>query len=366
MTATDQGPDKIPLTGGAGSHTDHKPVHTLVTGGGGFLGRYIVEQLLRRGDHVTVFARGNYPELTAKGARLVRGDLRDLDAIVHACSGIQVVYHVAARAGLWGPWDDFYGVNVIGTENVIAACQINGVKRLVFTSSPSVIFDGHAQEGLNEDAPYPKHYESPYPATKALAEQMVRSAHSETLMTVSLRPHLIFGPRDTHLLPALISRARRGLVPQVGNGTNKVDLTYVEDAAYAHLLAADALYTGSPAVGATGDGRVYFITQGEPVILWEWIRDFLQRLDLPPIRLRLPLRIARGAGALMAASYRVLRLSGEPPLTPFLASELAQSHYYDITRARRDLGYAPQFTMAEATERTIAWMRQHMELTAQY
>jgi len=332
--------------------------YALVTGGGGFLGRYIVEQLLRRGDRVTVFARGNYPELVAQGVHLVRGDLRDRDAIVHACQGAQIVYHVAAKAGLWGPWDDFYTVNVIGTENVIAACQANNIRRLVFTSSPSVIFDGHDQQGLNEDVPYPAHYENPYPATKALAEQMVRSANNESLMTVSLRPHLIFGPRDNHLLPALIARARKGMVPQVGDGSNQVDLTYVEDAAYAHLLAADALQPGSPAVGPPGHGHVYFISQGEPVVLWQWIADLLHRLELPPVRLKLPLAAARGLGAAMTAMYRWLKLPGEPPLTPFLASELAQHHYYDISRARDELSYAPRFTMQEAAERTIQWLRE--------
>jgi len=128
-----------------------------------------------------------------------------------------------------------------------------------------------------------------------------------------------------------------------------VDLTYVEDAAQAHLQAADALEPGSPVAGS-----VYFISQGEPVVLWPWISDFLARLGLPPIRMRIPLGLARGAGGLLVAIYRGLRLRGEPPLTPFLASELAQDHYYDISRARRDFGYRPRFTMAQATERTLA------------
>ena len=329
-------------------------MRALVTGGGGFLGRAIVEQLLERGDDVTIFARGHYPEVEALGAHEIRGDIQDRHAITDACQGMDVVFNVAAKAGLWGPREAFYGVNVAGTENVITACRETGVSRLINTSSPSVVFDGTAQEGIDESTPYPQAYESPYPETKALAEQRVTAANGPDLLTVSLRPHLIFGPRDNHLIPSLLTRAKDGQVPQVGDGTNRVDLTYVEDAAHAHLLADEAL-ADNPSLG----GSVYFISQDEPVVLWPWIRDLLTRLDLPPIRQQIPLRVARAAGQMMAAAHRLLPLKGEPRLTPFLASELAESHYYDISRAKRDLGYQPQFSMAEAKARTIAWFKAH-------
>jgi len=318
----------------------------LVTGGGGFLGRYIVEQLLARGDTVTVFSRGTYPELEAQGARVLRGNLQDAAAVQQACAGMDTVFHVAAKAGLWGPWDEYYSVNVTGTENVIAACQKQGVSKLINTSSPSVIFDGKSQEGVNEDVPYPNRYESPYPHTKALAEQRVAQANGKTLLTVSLRPHLIIGPRDNHLLPGLLAAARAHRLPQVGNGTNRVDLTWVEDAARAHLLAAGALEPGSPVAG-----NVYFITQGEPVTLWTWIRSLLRELNLPEPRLRISLPVARMVGGVLERVHRSLRLPGEPRMTRFLASELAQSHTYDISRARQDLGYIPQVNMAEALAR---------------
>lgn len=324
-------------------------MQTLVTGGGGFLGRYIVEQLLERGDAVTVFARGAYPELGALGAQVLRGDLQDADAVRAACAGMDAVFHVAAKAGLWGPWDEFYGVNVAGAENIIAACRAQGVPKLINTSSPSVIFDGKPQEGVDESIPYPARYESPYPHTKALAEQHVTQANGDGLLTVSLRPHLIIGPRDNHLLPGLLAAARAGRLPQVGDGTNRVDLTWVEDAARAQLLAADALEPGSPVAGS-----VYFISQGEPVALWPWIRGLLRELGLPETRLRLSLPAARALGGALEGLHRALRLPGEPRMTRFLASELAQSHFYDISRARRDFGYAPQISMAEARARLIA------------
>lgn len=322
---------------------------TLVTGGGGFLGRYIVEQLLAQGDTVTVFSRGAYPELEVLGARVMRGSLQDAAAVQKACTGMDAVFHVAAKAGLWGPWGEYYAINVTGTENVISACQKQGVPKLINTSSPSVIFDGCSQEGVNEDIPYPEHYESPYPHTKALAEQSVTQANGKSLLTVSLRPHLIIGPRDNHLLPGLLAAARARRLPQVGDGSNRVDLTWVEDAARAHLLAAEALKPGSPVAGG-----IYFITQGEPVTLWTWIRALLRDLNLPEPRLRLSLPVARMLGSVLESAHRSLKLPGEPRMTRFLASELAQSHTYDISRARRDFGYHPKISMAEARTRLIA------------
>ena len=322
---------------------------TLVTGGGGFLGRYLVEQLLQRGDAVTVFARGTYPELTQLGAVSVRGDLQDAPAIARACAGMDAVFHVAAKPGIWGAWDSFYQANVIGTQHVIAACRAQGVSKLVFTSSPSVVFHTQAHSGCDETLPYPSIYENFYSHTKALAEQMVVQANSRDLLTVSLRPHLIWGPRDPHLLPRLIARARAGKLAQVGAGRNKVDLTYVEDAARAHLLAADALQPGAPVAGA-----IYFISQDAPVELWPWINALLARLTIPPVKMRLSLPVARALGGILETTYRLLRLPGEPRLTRFLASELALDHYYDIARAKRDFGYRPQFSMAAALEKTIA------------
>lgn len=327
-------------------------MQALVTGGGGFLGRYVVEQLLEQGDDVTVFARGHYPDLGQAGAKLIRGDLQDADAVTTACAGQDIVYHVAAQPGVWGRWEDFYGANVIGTKHIIQACQQQGVPRLVFTSSPSVIFDNCAHENVNEDYPYPQKYENFYSQTKAISEQMVVAANSAQLLTVSLRPHLIWGPRDTNLLPRIIERAKAKQLIQVGDGKNKVDITYVEDAARAHLLAAKALQIGSKVAG-----KVYFISQDEPVVLWPWLEEFLGRLDLPSVQRTLPLSRARLIGGLMEIAYSLLRLPGEPRLTRFMASELAKSHYYDISRAKADFGYAPQYSIAEATAKTVAFLK---------
>ena len=325
----------------------------LITGGGGFLGRYIVEQLRERGDAVTVFARGNYPELEQIGATVMRGDLQERDAIKAACAGMDAVFHVAARPGIWGTWESFYQPNVVGTQHVIDACRAQRVPKLIFTSSPSVVFDNQPHAGCDERLPYPKHFENFYSHTKALAEQLVINANNAELLTVSLRPHLIWGPRDPHLLPRLIARANAGQLMQVGEGKNRVDMTYVEDAARAHLLAEEALEAGSPVAGS-----IYFISQDAPMNLWSWIREILQTLGIPPMKRTMSLSTARTIGAAMEFAWRNLRLSGEPRMTRFLASELALDHYYDISRAKRDFGYAPQFSMEEALERTLPYLKQ--------
>ncbi|MBN2005506.1 MAG: NAD-dependent epimerase/dehydratase family protein [Anaerolineae bacterium] len=328
----------------------------LVTGGGGFIGSFVVEQLLQRGDSVTVFARGDYPQLAASGARVIRGDVQDAAAITEACAGHDIVFHIAAKAGIWGTWESFYGPNVAGTENVIAACHAQGISRLVYTSSPSVVFDGHPQEGVDETVAYPQHYESLYARAKSIAEQRVLAANGQGgLLTVSLRPHFVFGPRDTHITLGLIERARAKKMMQVGLDTVKKDLSYVEDVAWAHLLAADALQPGSPLAGSA-----YFISQGEPVLFWQWVADLLQALGLPGIQRKIPLGLAQTVGTGMEWVYRVLPLRGEPLLTRFLVNEMGQSQYYSIERARRDFGYVPRYTIAQALEKTVAYWRERL------
>jgi 2-alkyl-3-oxoalkanoate reductase len=321
-------------------------MHALVTGAGGFLGRYIAEQLVARGDRVRGLARGRYPELEVLGVQTVQGDIQDAAAVERACDQIEVVYHVAAVAGIWGPWRHYYGINTLGTHNVVAACRRASVRRLVFTSSPSVTFAGRDQCGVDESAPYPTRWLAHYPHSKALAEQHVLEANSSDLLTCALRPHLVWGPRDQHLIPRLIARARSGQLRRVGDGTNVIDAVYVENAAAAHLLAADALRPGSQACG-----RAYFITNGQPVNCWQWIGEILALAGLPPVTRQISYRAAYAAGAMLEGLWTILGRTDEPRMTRFLAAQLATSHHFDITAARRDLGYQPRITMAAGMQR---------------
>jgi nucleoside-diphosphate-sugar epimerase len=164
-----------------------------------------------------------------------------LPKIIEAVRGVDVVIHAAAKAGVWGPYETYRQANVQATNLIISACRQAGVKHLVYTSSPSVVFDGRDESGINESTPYPEKYLTPYPQTKALAEQNVLKANGSELVTVALRPHLIWGPGDHHLIPRILSRAKQGKLKLVGDGSNKVDSTYIDNAAHAHLLAADQL-----------------------------------------------------------------------------------------------------------------------------
>ncbi len=322
-------------------------MQALVTGGGGFLGRYIVEQLIARGDRARAFCRGHYPELDRLGVETIRADLCDRQAVVDACRGVDVVFHTAALAGISVDWAPYYAVNTLGTQHVIEGCRQHGVGRLVFTSSPSVTFDGTDQCGVDESAAYPTRWLAHYPHTKALAEQLVLEANgTDGLLTCALRPHLIWGPRDRHLIPRLLDRARSGRLRRVGDGDNLVDMIYVENAAEAHLQAADALTADSPVAG-----RAYFLSQGEPVNCWQWIDEILALADLPPVCKSISLKAAWRVGAVFEGVYKLLRLKGEPPMSRFLAAQLATSHYFDIRRARADFGYAARVSTAEGMRR---------------
>ncbi|MDA1052117.1 MAG: NAD-dependent epimerase/dehydratase family protein [Planctomycetota bacterium] len=322
----------------------------LVTGAGGFLGQYIAEQLLARGDRVRSFSRGTYSQLDELGIETVTGDLRDADAVARACECIDVVFHCAGVAGIWGSWDHFYGINTLGTHNVVAGCLKHSARRLVYTSSPSVTFDGSDQRGIDESAPYPTRWLCHYSHTKALGERHVLESNGrDGLLTCSLRPHLIWGPRDLHLIPRLLERARSGRLRRIGQGTNLVDMVYVENAALAHLQAADALNRQSPVCG-----RAYFISQGEPVNCWDWINEILALAGIPPIEKSLSLKTAWRIGTAMETVYRVLGKQSEPRMTRFLAAQLATSHYFDITRAREDFNYSPMISTLEGMRRLAA------------
>ncbi len=321
----------------------------LVTGGGGFLGRHIVSKLLARGDSVRVLGRQAYSDLEARGVKTIRADLQNATAVEQACRGMDAVFHAGAQTAYWGSWRSFYGPNVIGTQNVLNGCRQAGVRKLIYTSTPSVVWAHGGLEGVDESVPYPARYTCPYPATKAIAERLVFEANGVGgLLTVSLRPHLIFGPGDPHLFPRIIARARQGQLFQVGEGTNKVDVVYVENAADAHLLAADRLREDSPV-----NGQAYFISQGVPVVLWAWINGILERMRLPHIGRKVSYGMARTVGAAMEIAYTVLPLRGEPRMTRFLADQLATSHYFDISKARKDLGYEPRISTEDGLDRTI-------------
>lgn len=326
-------------------------MNALVTGGGGFLGSAIVRRLSQRGDCVHSLSRRRYAELDALGVTQHLGDLADAIAVSRAAAECDIVLHVAAKAGVGGRYRDYHRANVLGTANVLTACRHHGIGRLVYTSSPSVVFTGRDMAGVNESVPSPHHYDSAYPQTKAIAERMILRANGATLATVSLRPHLIWGPGDNHLIPRILARARAGRLRRIGTETKLIDSIYIDNAANAHLLAADRLTPGSPIAG-----KAYFITQGEPVPLWDLVNRILDAGGLGPVTRSIPPRLAYGMGWLLEIIYAVFRPQEEPPLTRFVARELATAHWFDITEARRDLGYEPTVSLKEGMQRLTCWL----------
>lgn len=327
----------------------------LITGGSGFLGRHLIKALQDAGyTDLRTLNRSACEDLREQGVEVVQGDISDYSCVEKAVQGCEVVFHVAAKAGVWGSYKSYHKANRVGTENIVRACWQHGVTKLIYTSSPSVVFNGNSLCNVTEQIGYGSPSKMcAYAKTKALAEQYVLQASGQKgLKTVALRPHLIFGPGDNHLIPTLLQAAQKGLLAQVGDGQNWVDLSYVEDVAQAHILAMKALENSE-----TVAGKAYFISQGDPVQLWPWIQNLLEGLALPRIRFKMPLALAVCIGAICEIVYKLLCIRKQPPMTRFVAKELAQSHYFDISAAKKDLHYLPKFSNEEAFEKLIEYLK---------
>ena len=333
----------------------------LVTGGGGFIGKAIVQALRARGDEVSTLARGAYPELTELGCTVHRGDLGDASAVLRAAQGCDVVFHVAAKAGVWGKREDYERTNVAGTDHVITACIEANVAKLVFTSSPSVAHAGGDLEGVDASHPYPAEdaYAAQYPRTKAIAEKHVRAANGRALAlgggaklaTVSLRPHLVWGPGDNPQVPRIVARAKSGRLRIVGDGHAKVDSTYIDNAVEAHLAAAAALTADGPL-----GGNAYFVSNGEPLEVGALINRIVAAAGGPPVTRHVPFRVAYAVGAVSELVYRVLGRDDEPSMTRFVAEQLATAHWFDISPCERDFGWKPRVSIDEGMTRLAGWL----------
>ncbi len=319
-------------------------------------------RLRAAGRHVTIVSRRPQPKLSKDGLRVIVGPIHDPAVCAEACRNIDTVFHVAARVGVWGKPADFQRDNVHATLALLAAAKTAGVGSFVYTSTPSVVYNGRDLAGADESLPLTTSCPSPYPLTKARAERAVLAANTDGFSTIALRPHLIWGIGDPHLVPRVLARARSGRLRIIGDGANRVDMVHVDNAVDAHLDAERALLarrrTINTAGGARPAGCAYFITNGEPVALWEWINALLTALGEPVITKRLSLPAARRIGAICENVWGVLPLPGEPPMTRFVAEELAKDHWFSIEAARRDLGYQPRVTMAAGTAELVAWYQQ--------
>jgi nucleoside-diphosphate-sugar epimerase len=329
-----------------------KNARVLVTGGGGFLGKALIKRLLTCTPNIRSISRKHYPELDVLGVKQIQGDISDPTVLESACEQRDLVFHAAAKTGgMWGAYQGFYETNVVGTRNTIQACKQQGIPYLIHTSSPSVIYDGDADVmGVDESVPYPDGYQTAYQDTKAQAERLVLKACQEgAVQAIILRPHLIWGPGDTHFVPRIVKQART--LRRVGDGKNRIDTTYIDNAAQAHILAAEKLMTNQQL-----SGHIYFISQGEPVYLWDMVNHLLAAADQPPVTKSIPKGLAYAIGWVLECVYKSLGITSEPRMTRFLANELSRSHWFDISAAKRDLGYVPEVSLNEGLEQLKNWM----------
>lgn len=314
----------------------------FVTGGNGYIGGAVARLLRERGHEATA------------ASRRTGVDVGDYDSVTRAMAGHDVVFHAAALPRPWGPRAEFERTNVAGTANVIRACREHGIRELIYTSSPSAVFDGKDHVMAGNDLPFPSTFLADYPRTKAEAERLVRAANGPELKTVSLRPHLVYGPGEPNLLPRLLQRARSGRLAIVGSGDNEVSLTYIDNAAVAHVQAREALAAGTAESACAGSA--YFIADAAPVKLWEFVAQFLGGVGAPVPRRRVPRGVAHAIGSVLELGYGALGIEAEPPMTRFVAAQMATSHSYDMGPAMREIGYAPVVDGAEGLRRTVeAW-----------
>ena len=336
------------------------PSHTrssLVTGGCGFLGRAVVDALVARGDRVTVLDHRIDP--WRSDVQFVSADICDARAVQDAIAGHDSVFHSASLVHTkHNRLETVRAVNIDGTRNVLRACQQSSVPRLVYVSSASVVYDGHDIQNGDESLPSATNFPAPYAETKRIAEEEVLTANGQHgTLTCAIRPHVVFGPGDTRLVPAILSRAREGKLKfRVGLGEKKLsDFTYVSNVVDGLLAADDRLKAGSPVAGAA-----YFITNGEPMSFWDFVAQVLPPLGYTPPRLAIPRSIAYGAAAVREAFDTYVRggtLNAEEGLSRFAIRYITSHHYFSHAKATRELGYVPRVRMVEGIERAVAYSR---------
>jgi 2-alkyl-3-oxoalkanoate reductase len=324
----------------------------LITGGTGFVGAAIVEALRGARTRVRVLARTPSRVEARDGVEVVQGDLAHPESLEPALRGVTSVYHVGGQVGHHGERDTYFRVNVDGTSALLHAAHRAGVRRFVHTSTPSVIADGTDHFGVDESHPVPTTHASPYPASKAAAERLVMAAHRDEFRTVVLRPHLVWGPGASQWVRGFLHRAERGAGLRIGDGSNRVGMTFLDDCVAAHLTAMQAL-----AADARVGGAAYFVHGGEPVRLWDWVDALCRACELAPPTRRIPASLARGIGSACDLLVRARLTSRALPLSRYLVDELTTEHYSDISRARERLGYIPRISIADGISRVAQWYR---------
>ena len=326
----------------------------LVTGGGGFLGTYIIKELLKNSSYiVTNFSRHTYSHLEDIGVPTIKGDLRKKEDVERALSqGFDAIFHVAAIAGVWGKYEEYYEINYLGTKNLLEVAKDKQISKFVYTSTPSVVFNKDDLLAVGEEQSYATQFLNAYSETKTMAEKLVLQMNNgESFMTCAIRPHLIWGPGDPHLFPRVIQKGKEGKLRIVGDGENLVDIVFVENAALAHVQAFEHLKPHSPVCG-----QAYFVGQERPVKLWDFINQVLSFVQVEPVIRSIDVTTAYRLGWLLEKVFKALGINRpEPPMTRFVALNLGKSHYFSHAKAKRDFGYVPRVSIEEGLKRTFSY-----------
>jgi len=309
----------------------------LVTGASGMLGRGVARALLARGDDVTVLQR----RPSGVDCREVLGDVAESDMVLGAAAGADAVVHLAAKVDVVGRWAEYVHANVVGTRAVVDACRGAGVGRLVNVSSPSVAHAGRSLVGAGAGPADPERARGFYARSKALAEQAALAADSSQLGVLSVRPHLVWGPGDTQLVGRIIDRARAGRLPLIASGAALIDTTYVDNAVDALVAAVDVCSTDGV------HGAALVVSNGEPRPVGEVLRRLCAAAGVPAPSRRVPLGLALAAGAAAEGVWTVLDRRDTPPLTRFLAEQLATAHWFDQRRTREALRWTPRTSLEQ-------------------
>ncbi|ADB75132.1 NAD-dependent epimerase/dehydratase family protein [Geodermatophilus obscurus] len=318
-------------------------MRVLVTGASGMLGRATATGLLERGDEVTVLQRRPSGLPCAE----VLGDVADPAVVGRAVRGQDAVLHLAAKVDVTGPWAEYVTANVDGTRTVVDACRTADVGRLVHVSSPSVAHAGTALAGVGAGPADPARARGRYARSKAMAELDVLAADSPSLAVLAVRPHLVWGPGDTQLVGRIVERARAGRLPVIGSGAALIDTTYVDNAAAALVAAVDAC--------GPVHGEALVVSNGEPRPVAEVLGRLCRAAGVPVPRRRVPFGAAYAVGAAVEGIWAVTGRRQVPPITRFLAEQLATAHWFDQRRTRTALGWRPRVGLDEGFSRLRTW-----------
>ena len=322
----------------------------LVTGATGFLGKYVVEELVEHGYQVRAFGRNRAigQSLVNASVTFIQGDLTNQEDLTKACQEMDMVVHAGALSTVWGPWEDFYQTNVLGTKYVLEACREANIERLVYVSSPSIYAAPRDQLDIKEsDAPQENSLNN-YIRSKLASEKLFKDYPD--VSSVILRPRGLFGIGDTSILPRVLNLSQKIGIPLIGDGRQLMDMTCVENVALAIRLALETPQAA---------GEVYNITNGEPRTFRDLIEETLRGLGYPIRYRKIPAPLVSAISSSLEFIYKSLKLKGEPALTRYTYYLLRYSQTLDISKAERDLGYRPKITISEGIEQYVQDYRKH-------